>query len=186
MSVTATNLIMGPATLYVGAFGATEPADTAVNTTPAASAWTDVGGTTDGVSLAIDQTYTALSVDQVVDRLGSRLTGREFAIATNLAEGTLENLAYALNGGTAATGAGYKSLDPLYASSATQPTYAAVLLDGYAPGGFRRRVILRKALSTEKVDSSYTKDGQTVIPVTFTGHYVTSGISPIHIVDQTS
>lgn len=186
MSVTATNLIMGPATLYVAAFGTTEPADSAVNASPAASAWTDVGGTSDGVKLTLSQSYTKLSVDQIVDRLGSRLTDREFAVVTNLAEATLENLSYAMNGGTAATGSGFKSFDPNYASSATQPSYSAIILDGYAPGGFRRRVILRKALSTEDIESSYQKDGQTVIPVTFTGHYVTSAISPIHIVDQVS
>ena len=45
MSVTATNLCLGPGTLYTGAFGAAEPADADVNTTPEVSAWTDLGGT---------------------------------------------------------------------------------------------------------------------------------------------
>ena len=58
MAVTTTNLIMGPANLYIATFGATEPADTDVNTTPPASSWTDLGGTQDGVKLSIDQTYT--------------------------------------------------------------------------------------------------------------------------------
>lgn len=186
MSVTATNVIMGPGTLYTGAFGATEPADTAVNTTPQASAWTDVGGTDGGVKFGIDNTYTELQVDQVVDRLGSRLTKRDFVVSTNLAEPTLANLSIALNGGTAATGSGFASFEPNYATSATQPTYVAVLLDGFAPSQFRRRVILRKALSTAKVDSEYTKDKQTFFPVEFTGHYVSASIAPFKVVDQTS
>jgi hypothetical protein len=186
MSVTTTNLIMGPATLYSGAFGATEPADAAVNATPAVSAWTDTGGTNGGVKLTVDQKYTELTVDQIVDRVGSRLTNREFTVETDLAEATLTNLSLALNGGTAATGSGFASFEPNYASSASQPTYVAVLLDGYAPSSLRRRVIVRKALSTAKVESSYTKDKQTFIPVTFTGHYVSSSIAPIHVVDQTS
>lgn len=184
MSIVTTNLIMGPATLYTAAFGAAEPADTDVNTTPAASAWTDVGGTDGGVKLVVDQKYTELQVDQVVDRVGSRLTSRDFTVETSLAEPTLANLSLALNGGTAATGAGFSSFEPNYASSATQPTYIALLIDGYAPDGKRRRVIVRKALSTDKVESTYTKDKQTFLTVKFTGHYVSSSIAPVHVADE--
>jgi hypothetical protein len=186
MSVTATNLILGPATLFIGAFGAVEPADTAVNTTPAASAWTDLGATDGGVKLTIDQKFTELTVDQIVDSLGRRLTQREIMVDTNLAEPTLANLSTAMNGGTSATGAGFASLDPLNVTSATQPTYIAVILDGYAPAGFRRRVIIRKALNTSSIQAAYAKDKETYIPVTFAGHYVSASITPFHIVDQTS
>jgi hypothetical protein len=186
MSVTATNLILGPGTLYSGAFGAVEPADASVNTTPAASAWTDMGATDGGVKLTIDQKFTELTVDQVVDSLGRRLTQREIMVDTNLAEPTLANLSVAMNGGTQATGSGYATLDPLNVTSATQPTYVAVLLDGYAPAGFRRRVIIRKALNTSSVQTSYAKDKETYFPVTFAGHYVSSSITPFHVVDQTS
>ncbi|WP_297699645.1 hypothetical protein [Mycobacterium sp.] len=186
MSITATNLILGPGTLYTGAFGATEPADTAVNTTPEVSAWTDLGATDGGVKLTIDQKFTELTVDQVVDSLGRRLTAREIMVDTNLAEPTLANLQLAMNGGTAATGAGFSSLDPLNVTSATQPTYVAVILDGFAPAGFRRRVVIRKALNTSSIQSAYAKDKETYIPVTFAGHYVSSSITPFHITDQTS
>jgi hypothetical protein len=186
MSVTATNLILGPGTLYSGAFGATEPTDAAVNTTPQASAWTDMGGTDGGAKLTIDQKFTELTVDQVVDSLGRRLTQREIMVDTNLAEPTLANLSLAMNGCTAATGSGWSSLDPLNVTSATQPGYIAVILDGYAPAGFRRRVIIRKALNTSSIQSAYAKDKETYIPVTFNGHYVSSSITPFHIVDQTS
>lgn len=186
MAITATNLILGPGTLYTGVFGAVEPADAAVNTTPAASAWTDMGATDGGVKLTIDQKFTELTVDQVVDSLGRRLTQREIMVDTNLAEPTLANLSTAMNGGTSATGSGYATLDPLNVTSATQPTYIAVLLDGYAPAGFRRRVIIRKALNTSSIQSAYAKDKETYIPVTFNGHYVSSSITPFHVVDQTS
>jgi hypothetical protein len=187
MAVLATNLVQGPATLYSGAFGAAEPLDTAVNTTPAASSWTDVGGTQDGVKLTIDQSYTELEVDQVVDRVGSRLTKRDFTVETSMAEPTLANLSLSLNGGTSASGAGYASFEPSFASSATQPTYKALLFDGWAPGGtFTRRVIVRKALSTDAVEIAYTKDKQTLYGVKFSGHYVSASIAPVHIVDQTS
>lgn len=187
MSVTATNLTQGPATLYSGAFGATEPLDSAVNTTPQASAWTDVGGTDGGVKLTVAQTYTELDVDQVVDRVGSRLTKRDFTVETTMAEPTLANLSLALNGGTSASGAGYASFEPSFASSATQPNYRAMLFDGWAPGGaFNRRVILRKTLSTDTTELDYTKDKKTMYAVKFSGHYVSASINPLHVVDQTS
>lgn len=188
MSVTATNLVQGPATLYSGAFGATEPADSAVNTAPPASSWTDVGGTDGGVKLTIAQSYTELDVDQIVDRVGSRLTKRDFTVETSMAEPTLANLSLALNGGTSASASGWASFEPSFASSATQPTYKALLFDGWAPGtsAFNRRVIVRKALSTDAIDIAYTKDKMVVYAVKFSGHYVSSSIAPIHVVDQTS
>ncbi|MET8826102.1 hypothetical protein ABZX40_13600 [Streptomyces sp. NPDC004610] len=186
MAVTTTNLIQGPGTLYTGAFGATEPLDTAVNTTPAASAWTDLGGTQDGAKLSVDQTYSELEVDQITLRVGSRLTKQDFTIETSLAEPTLENLSLTLNGGTSASGAGWKSFDPNVTSSATQPNYFAIVLDGYAPGQFRRRIIGRRMLNTDSVELSYTKDKQTLIPMKLAGHYVSSTINPFHIVDQLS
>lgn len=137
--------------------------------------------------MTVDQSYTELEVDQVVDRVGSRLTKRDFMLETTLAEPTLANLSLALNGGTSASGAGYSSFEPAFASSATQPTYIALLFDGWAPGGtYTRRVIGRKMLSTDANEMAYTKDKMTVFSVKFAGHYVSASISPVHYVDQTA
>jgi hypothetical protein len=187
MSVTTTNLVEGPGKLYTGAFGATEPADSAVNSAPAASAWNDAGGTMGGLTVTVEQTYTELEVDQVVDSVGRRLTKREITIGTSMAEPTLANLFLILNGGTTASGSGWASYDPLITNSATQPNYIAVMVDGWAPGGaFNRRAIARKCLSTAKVDFLYAKDKQNVFAVNWNAHHVSSGITPIHWVDQTS
>ena len=186
MAVTTTNLIQGPATLYQGLYGATEPTDAAVNATPAASAWTDLGGTQDGVKLSVDQTYSELEVDQITVRVGSRLTKVDFTIETSLAEATLANLSMSLNGGTSASGSGWSSYDPNVSSSATQPNYFAVIMDGYAPSQFRRRIIGRRMLNTDSSELAYTKDKQTLIPIKLSGHYVSASIAPFHIVDQTS
>jgi len=190
VSVTVTNLILGPGTLYTANFGAVEPLDSAVNLSPPSSSWTDVGGTLNGITLSIDQTYTELMVDQLVDSIGRRLTKREFLLSTQLAEPTLNNLSIALNGSTQTSGSitsgggTYQTLEPLYATSATQPTYIALCLDGYAPNSFRRRAIMRRTLSTAKVDTAMDKTKQTVFTVSFNGHYVSSAIAPLHLVDQ--
>lgn len=190
MGVTATNLTQGAGTLYYGAFGATEPADTAVNAAPAASAWTDMGATDGGIKFDVDQKFSQLNCDQLVDDVGSRLVSRSAMITTNLAEPTLANLKIAVNGGTSGSGANYASLELLNTSLATQVPYFAAILDGYAPGpvnaNYTRRLILRKVVNSAKVESAYAKDKQTYIPVEFKTLYVSPSISPVHWVDQTS
>jgi len=185
MSVTSSNLIQGPADLYTAAFGATEPLDSAVNAAPT-TPWVNAGATDGGVKLVFNQSFSELSVDQIVDTPERRMTSREATIQTNLAEPTLANLVIALNGGTVTTGSGNSTYDPVSSSAAIAPTYIAAILDGVAPGKFRRRVIARKVLSTGNVEQDYKKDGQAYWPVTLTTHYVSSSITPIHVVDQTS
>jgi len=179
VTVTSTNLIQGPATLYWAPFGSTEPATIA--TAPIAP-WVDLGGTQDGVALTIADEYSVLSVDQVLYEIDRRRTGRVVSVKTNLAEATLANLAIAINN-TAPTAGVLTADDGL---TAFAPSYGAVLLDGLAPGGFRRRAIVRKVLSTDSMETSYKKDGQTLIPVTFTGHWVSASIKPFAITDATS
>lgn len=186
MAVSATNLIQGPAALHTDIFGVAEPADTAVASVPGGT-WVDIGGTKDGVRLIVNREYAELTVDQVVDVVGRRLTRREFQIATNMAEPTIENLAVVLNGGTVGSGGtgatAYKSYDPDMDTSATQPTYKACLMDGYAPNGKPRRVIARKVLSIESVESSYKKEDQTLFPVTLSAHWVSTSVKPFRIID---
>jgi hypothetical protein len=190
MAVTVANLVQGPATLYIADFGATEPADSAVASTPASADWTDLGGTVDGAELVIKQEYKELEVDQVVDIPGRRLVKRDMTVKTKLAEPTFENLVYALNDGTTATGTGYKNFTPAFTDSATQPTYRALILHGWAAadGGSgqskRRMVILRRVLSSDDVEMSYTKDKQTLLTVTWSVHYVDNATAPFKIVDE--
>lgn len=200
MGATVANLVQGPATLYIGTYDGTttrEPLPGAVNLAPAASAWTDLGGTTDGATININQEYKELEVDQVVDVAGRRLTKRDMSVKTNLAEPSLQNLLYSLNdaNGNAlgASGTGYSgTYEPAFTDSATQPTYRALILHGWAPGGTgaggttskRRQVILRRVLSTDNVEFAYKKDDQTVFSVTWSVHYVSSSIAPFRIVDE--
>ena len=177
MGVSSTNLIQGPATLYVGAFGATEPLT--VDAAPGVG-WEDVGGTRDGVELTIAKTYATLSVDQIVDEIGRTVVSRVVSVKTTLAEATLENLARAINETAPVAGV----FTPDGGLEAFTPAYQAVLLDGLAPGGLRRRVIVRKVLATDSVGTAYKKDGMTVVPVTFTGHWVSPSVEPFVIEDE--
>lgn len=195
MAANVVNLVQGPATVYIGDFEADEPLNGEVNNAPAASAWTDLGGTTDGCELSINQEYKELEVDQVVDIPGRRLVKRDMSVKTNLAEPTLQNLLYALNdangGALGASGVGYAgTYEPAFTDSATQPTYRALILHGWAPGegaggqSKRRMVILRKVLSSDNVEFAYKKEDQTVFSVTWSVHYVDNATAPFKIVDQ--
>lgn len=178
MPVSSSNLIQGPATVYHGVFGATEPATIA--TTPA-TGWTDLGGTKEGVTVTWADEYAELEVDQVIHTIGRRRTKRTVSVATSLAEATLANLALAINN-TAPASNVLTGDDGLTAFS---PAYSAILIDGIAPGGFRRRIILRKVLATESVGVAYQKADQTLIPVTWSLHWVSASIAPWIVTDAT-
>lgn len=195
MGVNASNLVLGPARMYVGAFGATEPADSTVTpngtTTPPSSAvWTDVGGTNGGVTFEADTTYTDLAVDQIIMNVGARLTEVKMSVTAELAEVTQLNLSYALNQITSTgSGSGYATEDITVTSSASQPTYVALIIDGWAPllssgAAALRRIIVRKVLSQAKVQLTYDKKKMASYKCTFAAFYVSSSINPVHIIDQ--
>jgi hypothetical protein len=179
MPVSATNLIQGPAVMYHGTFGVAEPATIA--TTPGVG-WTDLGGTKEGIELTIADEYAVLDVDQEIHEMGRRRTKRVVTVKTSLAEATLDNLARAVANSAPASNV----LEGDIGVTAFAPAYSAILFDGIAPGGFRRRVILRKVLPTDSVGVAYKKDAQTLIPVTWTLHYVTPSIKPWKVEDATS
>lgn len=189
MAVTTTNLIAGPAVLYTAPFGSAEPTDATVNTSPSASTWIDAGGTQDGVAVTIKREFMEMDVDQIVDVPGRRLTKRDTLIKTNLAEPTMINLKLVLNSGTITASAAFQTYDPDDTVAATQPPYSAIILDGYAPQTsgaltMRRRVVVRKVLSIEDIETSYKKDEMNLFPVTFAAHYVSNSIKPFRVIDQ--
>lgn len=175
--VTPSNVLQGPAEIFTGNFGATEPANAAavIDSTQ----WTFVGATDGGATVTVSQTYSNMVIDQVALPVGTRLTGQSVELATTLAEATLASLKRALND-TTTTGTTFE-LNSQIANA--DPTYSAILLKGLAPGGTPRLVIVRRALSTANVAMAFKKDGMTVIPVTFSGFYVSQSISAFKIDD---
>jgi hypothetical protein len=195
MAINASNLVLGPARLYVAAFGATEPLDTTVTpsgvTTPPSSAvWTDVGGTDGGVSFMVENTYTDLAVDQLIMPVGARLTDMKMSITTKLSELTLANLNTTMNNiGSTGGGSGYNTLDIQVGTSSTQPSYLAMIIDGWAPQlntgqPALRRIIVRKVLAEVKVQMGFDKKTQQGIQASFNAYFVSNSISPVHLVDQ--
>ena len=184
MAVTVTNLLAGPATaVWVATFGATEPADAVA--APGVG-WRDIGGTVGGVRLLADREFFRLDVDQKIGRVGSVPTQEDYAVSTSLAEATLENYAVVLNELETAvtTAASTKTLELGGTNPGTEPNYRALIIDGRAPNGKKRRIIVRKVLSTASVEAAMEKAGQTVYPVTWTAHEVSASIKPVKRMDE--
>lgn len=188
------NAVRGPARIWVGAFGVTEPAQTnAALIADPGTGWTFVGATQGGATWEDDQTVDDTVADQVIDPIGGRVVKRKVQATFSMLEATLANLAWALNKfGTTTVGTGITTYDPGQYTAGDIPAYAAVLIDGQAPqitggGKARRRVIFRKVMNTSaKVSQDYDPTKDTLIPVTAQCYYVSSSISPYVVMDQTS
>lgn len=176
MPITADDVLLGPVELFVSPFGTAEPAN--AEATPGVL-WIPAGGTEEGVRQIVNQSYTAKRVDEVAMRLGSKLNELDVALATALAEARLENFRHAYN--LAASAGTTLGLNGNVTNG--EPPYVSVLARGFGPDGNRRNVIVRKALSTESVETRYSRAGQTFIPITWTGHYISESIDAFFIDD---
>lgn len=196
MAVTPFNIIQGPGSLYVAPFGTSLAAYLGSNPGSVAvtSPFVDVGGTTGGIVVEVDETLSDIHVDQLLDAVGSRTTARTIQVTTTLMETSLTQLQVALNGTTGATlssGTGWQEMDLVTTTSATQPLYTSIIVDGWAPtlaGGAaaKRRFIVQKVLSQPKISQKFDMTSQATVAVTFTAFYVAAGTSPFAVVDQTA
>lgn len=102
-TVATPNLLSGPGYLFGTAIGSALPANTAsggVFTDPWPVAWVPLGATTTGTSFQATQTLSPLDVEEFIDHIGYRMTGRESKVQFSLAQPTAMNLQRAFNGGT--------------------------------------------------------------------------------------
>lgn len=179
MGVTPSQLMMGPVEIRLGIFGLAEPPD--AQTAPAAG-WVDAGGTMGGATLTMGQTYTPLVADQIGLAAGGQLTAQEATVATQFAEPTLEVFRAALNqlSDSAEDELEWGGED----ITNSEPNYQAVMLRGRKPGGGPRMWVVRRCLSTEGIGVPFQKEGQTVVPVTFSAYYVSKTVRSVRISDK--
>lgn len=176
------NLVMGPGTIYVCDFidatpTASEPLDSQFNNVPPVSAWTDVGWTVGGLQFTVMNTWKELEADQITETPERRRTKKEVQFKTQLGEVTFDNLVLTLAGGTVVTDAAKQIYTPPSDDSSTTPPYKKIIFDGKAGKNATRRVKMRKCLSTENIELAHSKEDQTVIPVTFTTHYISTTVA---------
>lgn len=179
MPVQVTDVLMGPVEIFTAVFGTAEPANALA---APAVAWIPAGGTEEGARQIVNQTFTQKRVDEIAMPVGAKLTDQAVSIATSLAEARLANFRLAYN--QAAAVATKLGLNGVLTNG--EPPYVAVLLRGWGPGNVRRNVILRRALSTESVETAYSKANQTFIPITWSGFYVSESVDALVIDDSQS
>ena len=166
------NLLQGPVTMYVAPFSTAEPA--AIGTTPAAP-WVNVGFLNGGLKFSVTNSFDELIADQIATTAEMRITKTVITAAVGLAEPTLANWNIANNSmGTVTVGTS-NTFAP-QKSSIFVPTYQALIFDGLGDGGNKRRTLIRKALQTDNPETDYTKDGQTILSLTFTCLWVSDTI----------
>lgn len=190
------NLVMGPARLYIYRFAfdptlSYEPNLSDVNIAPAGSAWYDTGLTLGGSDASIDPKWTMLTADQLVDKLGARLTDRDIVCTCKFTELTRTNLAYAWNMTAGPTGANYAVSDLNAGQDAARAPYRTLLIDGAGPDlvngtPTKRRAIVRKALPTGNTKLTWDRTTQQVLDSAFQAFFISETVSPIRIIDQTA
>ena len=110
----------------------TPPSPRAASAAARGASWIDVGGTDGGVTFGVNNTYTNLVVDQLIMPVGARLTDMAMSITTKMSEITLANLNTTLNNiCSTGGGSGYNTMDIQVGTSATQPSYLAMIIDGW-------------------------------------------------------
>lgn len=194
MSVNPQNLVQGPANLYLAAFGATEPADSTATVAGGApgGVWVDAGGTETAVMIEEDVKYSQMRVTQIPMDLGARMTDYVVTVSTQMAEVNVANLQWALNQlNTVTVSANYTTVDRIVSTPAVQPTYAALIVDGWGPTlatgqPARWRHIIRKVLSTPKIQRNYEPGKPVVYDVSFQAFWVSASITPVHEILQTA
>lgn len=128
------------------------------------------GGTEGGVDIEKKQTFVDLSIDQITGVARKQLKEETYTVTTSLAEATLQNLYVAWNNPTApvvSTSPANTTLNVGLSPGA--PTEHVLVFVGPCPTGTysSRTFTLHRAIGMSTGKISYTKDKQTVFPVTF-------------------
>lgn len=181
MTVNVTQGLLGPVEIFQGLTGVAEPATADV---APATGWRDLGGSNGGATLTFMQGFSNIEFDQITMPAGARRSSQGTTVVANLAEITLANLRVGLNDLGTPT-----DVDELEFGGEDivnqEPDYSAILLRGTsAETGKRRMWIVRRTLSTENIGVAFQKDGQTLIPVTWTAYYVSASVRSARVSDK--
>lgn len=141
MNVNVANIIVGAGTLSVDG--------------------KDVGGTREGVQMAREAEFLDVTADQAKAVLKKYLTGDKRFVRTSLLEPTLENLMIAW-GGTLDETSGTLRLGLVEELPEHELEFV-----GPGPAGKTRTYNNKRAVQVGNAEHSYTKDGETLLPVEF-------------------
>ena len=190
----AKNIIVGAAPLFIStAAGDAKDLDPAAitgtamvnsasyRTTLAANTadWRNVGYTNNGLQITYNPSYGAVTVDQLLDSAKLFKESMEVMIATEMAEGTLENVMVVFGQGTstlsaAPTASAPQTLGLEAGALGVAPTERQLVAVGPAPdhkvssySNNERVYYARRVLSVQQSQFSLARNNPTTFPVTF-------------------
>ena len=148
-----------------------------VNQTAGLFGYRNVGFTNNGLQITYNPTYDSVTVDQLLDTAKLFKSAMEVMIATEMSEGTLENIATVFGQSdstlsTSGTGATRKDVLGLEAGAlGAAPTERQLIAVGQAPTATsttsERVYYARRVLSVQQSQFSLARTTPTTFPVTF-------------------
>jgi hypothetical protein len=143
----------------------------------ATTKWRDVGFTNNGLQISYNPSYGSVTVDQLLDTAKLFKESMEVMIATEMAEGTLENVlaVFGQRSNTLnSTGTGLTAEDKLGIEAGAlgaAPTERQLIAVGQAPTSeataTERVYYARRVLSVQQSQFSLARNAATTFPVTF-------------------
>jgi hypothetical protein len=195
MALDARNILVGASPLYLSKKDSTDPtyayvtpdgaqsgvsilnsAKTALNSdnTALAAAYRNVGFTNNGLQITYNPTYGSVTVDQLLDTAKLFKESMEIMIATELSEGTLENVLAVFGQGSGTLSNGELGLAA--GALGVAPTERQLIAVGQAPSvnaagtsnqTAERVYYARRVLSVQQSQFSLSRNAATVFPVNF-------------------
>jgi len=158
-------------------FTANTTAATAMDAATGATGWRNVGFTSEGIEVQYSPDYGDIQVDQLLDTAKLFKSAMEVMIATEMSEGTLENIATVFGqpaSTLSTTGTGTSKKDTLGLEAGAlgaAPTERQLIAVGLAPTASstasERVYYARRVLSVQQSQFSLARTTPTTFPVTF-------------------
>ena len=149
----------------------------AVNQTAGLFGYRNVGFTNNGLQITYNPTYDSVTVDQLLDTAKLFKSAMEVMIATEMSEGTLENIVTVFGQSAdslSTTGTGATKVDTLKIAAGSlgqAPTERQLIAIGQAPTAgstsSERVYYARRVLSVQQSQHSLARTTPTTFPVTF-------------------
>jgi len=148
-----------------------------VNQTAGLFGYRNVGFTNNGLQITYNPTYDSVTVDQLLDTAKLFKSAMEVMIATEMSEGTLENIVTVFGQSAdslSTTGTGTSKVDTLKIAAGSlgaAPTERQLIAIGQAPTAgstaSERVYYARRVLSVQQSQHSLARTTPTTFPVTF-------------------
>lgn len=179
------NVLVGIANMWISPPGTAAPADTLAFNEAWLSPWYHPGYSDKGLTLMFDRKEKRHQVEEVSNPVIITTESSAMKVQFGFAEATLENLLYAIGGGTITTqaaGTGIIGKKTLKLSEGLQVVQLG--FEGKNPQGFFRRVVIPRVVSTGKLKTEFDRSkNKQVYNVEFES---ICSIEDIIIVDKTA